>query len=371
MNRPPFLISAAVFALFAGQAHAQDSGRQILPGETLRGELGAGDQRRGDDDSYFDVFQLRLDAGQAYAVTLRSMDFDAYLTIKGPAGFDQSDDDGAGGDSTDAQIRFTAPASGVYEIRANSYSRATGAYTLQVAEIASPSAGSRAIQFGETLRGSITASSPLLDDQTPYEPFVFDGEAGQRIAIDMTAEDFDSYLILRREGSDVELKSNDDGGEGFNARLIYTLPSTGRYQILANTVIASARGDFTVSLNEAEGSGAQAMVTDIAYGQIVRGALSDDDAIDTDQLYYDVYKFTGRAGDHIVISASSSDFDTHLFLRKVGSEAWLADDDDGGEQPTDSKIVFTLPSGGDFEIHVVSVEAEQTGDYTLVLSLGR
>lgn len=56
--------------------------------------------------------------------------------------------------------------------------------------------------------------------------------AGERVVINMESDDFDSYLeVLRTDGT--VLASNDDGGSGTNARLVFQAPAAGDYRIRA------------------------------------------------------------------------------------------------------------------------------------------
>lgn len=133
------VLLAGSFTLAAVPVAAQSV---IRPGDTVQGTLSQTD-RVLDDDSFYDCFNLEARAGEHLEVTLRSNDFDAYLTVVRradcPVGDDaESDDDGAGG--TDSRVRInTGP--GRYSIRANSLQAAeTGRYTLSVERVAAGSA---------------------------------------------------------------------------------------------------------------------------------------------------------------------------------------------------------------------------------------
>lgn len=107
----------------------------IRAGESVAGELGAGDAEL-DDGSYYDLYAYAGAPGDRVTVTMRSEEFDTFLAVgNGPGadGFEEiaSDDDGAGG--TDSAITVEVPADGILLIRANSLAGATsGVYTLTV-----------------------------------------------------------------------------------------------------------------------------------------------------------------------------------------------------------------------------------------------
>jgi hypothetical protein len=82
------------------------------------------------DGTYFDRFVMPCYAGVSIRITLRSDDFDAYLSAGAPesTGWDFKDDDGAGG--TDSAILLTPRTSGTCQVLATSYRRETGSYVL-------------------------------------------------------------------------------------------------------------------------------------------------------------------------------------------------------------------------------------------------
>lgn len=85
------------------------------------------------DGTHFHEYAISGTAGQRIRITLRSEDFDAFLTASRPgtsftAG--DTDDDSAGG--TDSQLDLTIPASGTILVRAHPLGSGAGNYTLQV-----------------------------------------------------------------------------------------------------------------------------------------------------------------------------------------------------------------------------------------------
>jgi hypothetical protein len=106
----------------------------VRPGESHQGMLSHGDPIL-EDGSYYHLYSFEAAVGERFVFTLRSGDFDAFLTV-GWADGDQfvplaSDDDGAG--DTDARLEWAAPGAGTYLLQANSYGAGeTGGYTLTV-----------------------------------------------------------------------------------------------------------------------------------------------------------------------------------------------------------------------------------------------
>ncbi|MDB4950932.1 MAG: peptidase, partial [Gemmatimonadetes bacterium] len=106
--------------------------RPLPSGAAAAGTLQDGDPRL-EDGSLYDLYFFAAQAGQAVTVEMRSPAFDAYLSWGRMNGgkFEELgwDDNGAGG--TDARLSVTAPAGGVYVVRANARRAGqTGPYTL-------------------------------------------------------------------------------------------------------------------------------------------------------------------------------------------------------------------------------------------------
>ena len=97
------------------------------------------------------------------------------------------------------------------------------------------------ISIGQTINGTLTTSDCPLEDDTFYDNYSFTATAGQQIAVTMTSNDFDTFLILNRPDGTVLAVDNDSGGgpNGTNSRIppgsnFITLPVTGTYTIWAN-----------------------------------------------------------------------------------------------------------------------------------------
>ncbi len=342
--------------------------RQIGVGETLRGELAAGDPRS-PNGSYFDLYAFQAVAGQSYVVALTSDEFDTYLYVTGPGGLVAENDDADAG-VTNSRLAFTAPQTGEIQIRTNSLARReSGGYSVSL----QAGVASRRIALSQSLQGEITAASPKQTDGTPYQAFVFEGQAGQSVTIDLSSRDFDPFLVLRKGGASEDLVSDDDGGGGADAQILFTLPSAGAYEIRANAISTSARGRFTLKL--AKGLAARKPTpTQITYGRVVRGELNTSAGRDAGGLFYDVYAFTGQKGDKVTISAASDDFDPVLDLGLAGhvdEDSWLDTNDDGAGGGTDALIQYVLPQDGAYEVHLVSYTPGEAGHYILGLSVAR
>ena len=108
----------------------------------------------------------------------------------------------------------------------------------------------------------------------------------------------------------------------------------------------------------------------ISVGQTVQGTLATTDC-NYQGKYADEYTFNGTAGQQIVVSMSSTTFDTFIYLYGTNGQVIAQDDDGGGG--TNSRIpagsgFFTLPATGLYKIGASSYHTGVTGNYTLSLT---
>ena len=222
-------------------------------GETVQGRLEASDPLT-TEGSRYELYLYRGVAGDLLRLTLRSAEFDGFLSggrFEG-ASFvsDATDDDGAGG--TDAQLNVTVGPSGTYAIQVKSYEAGeTGAYTLAL-EKGTPAAPMLVlpISIGETVNGRLVDTDPKIPDGSHYQLYMFRGRPGQRVVILMRSEEFDAYLYGGRieAGGFVEEVTDDDSGGDTDARLEVTIPESGEYVIRANSLEAAKTGAFTLTV---------------------------------------------------------------------------------------------------------------------------
>ncbi len=228
------------------------------------------------------------------------------------------------------------------------------------------------INLNATIRGQLGENSNILPDGSFFNGYVFEGQAGQEVAIDMVSRDIDPYVILiSLEDEEFYIEDDDSGGD-LNARLITTLPITGRYVILANSYAEGEQGNYELSLNQVGGSSASANRNSHSGGSgndfILRrqGSLGSGDSLAPDNTYYDEYSFQGRAGQRVTITLESNEFDTYLALGDDNGNLIDSNDDyqSGG---TNSQIVTTLPQDGNYTIIVNGYSPADQGRYALTV----
>jgi S1-C subfamily serine protease len=230
------------------------------------------------------------------------------------------------------------------------------------------------INLNATIRGQLGNDSNILPDGSFFNGYVFEGQAGQQVAIDMVSREIDPYVILISLDDEEFYVQDDDSGGNLNARLITTLPVTGRYVILANSFAEGEQGSYELSLNQigSSGSSAHSHSGGSSIGGnaefILRrqGSLDSGDALAPDNTYYDEYSFQGRAGQRVTITLESGEFDTYLALID-GSGNLLDSNDDFQSGSTNSQIVTTLPQNGTYIVIVNGYSPADQGRYALTV----
>ncbi|HEY9877275.1 MAG TPA: PPC domain-containing protein [Leptolyngbyaceae cyanobacterium] len=87
--------------------------------------------------------------------------------------------------------------------------------------------------IANSVTGELHENSPTLNDGDYYNTHSFTGSAGDIVAIELTSEDFNAYLILQGPEGETIAQNADD--EGINSRIVAQLPETGTYQIVVTT----------------------------------------------------------------------------------------------------------------------------------------
>jgi hypothetical protein len=224
--------------------------RDITVGQTVSGALAPGDGEL-DDGSYYDLYRISARAGERLEITLRSTDFDSFLewgTMEDGA-FEEIDSDDDSGGGLDSQLVVAADRAGTYYIRANSLGAGdTGAYTVSVRQ-AAPAPPPVAIRVGQTVSGRLETSDLRLPDRSHYDVYHITARASERVRITLRSDDFDAFLHVGRAGGEWEsLETDDDSAGGTDARIEFTFPSAGVYEIRANSLGSGETGAYTLAV---------------------------------------------------------------------------------------------------------------------------
>lgn len=242
-----------------------------------------------------------------------------------------------------------------------------------------PAAAQPSIQAGQTVNGRLDTSDPRLPDDSHYDQYVYRGRAGDRIVITMRSSAFDTFLHWGTlSGRDFEmLEVDDDGAGGTDSRLEVTVGSGGTFAIRANSLGGGETGAYTLTV-ERQGAGPTpgpqpgptprpgAQGRTLRAGETVTGRITTADPRLGDESHYHQYLYEGRAGEQLVVTLTSSDFDAFLRWGRMAGGAYehIGFDDDGGGG-TNSRLTVTLERAGTYAFQANTFGPGMTGSYTL------
>ncbi|MGQ0559471.1 MAG: caspase family protein [Sphingosinicella sp.] len=268
MKRPVIALVAVTSALLAvASASGQGAtGTSISAGQNHNGELTPNDvQRR--SGKYEDSFALQGRRGERIELRLVSDQFDPYLVVTGPGGFQLGNDDESG-ESLHSRLAFEFPANGTYRVSATSFRPGeSGAYRLITSVPANGSAlstrpAATAIALGANVTGRLAASDARRAGGEYVDRYRFTGRRGQRIRAELSSPKFDTLLVLTHpDGSE---DSNDDtradGEVSLDSRLDVVLAEDGEYELGVSSFEPGVTGEYRLSLAPSPGLARQVNV---------------------------------------------------------------------------------------------------------------
>lgn len=347
------------------------------------GSIGVGDSVSGEladtdgisaDERLFDEYDMQTQAGQRLAITLRSEVYDTLVEIyrQQPDGTWEvvaSDDDSAG--DLDSRAILTSEG-GAYRIRATSFGMGEmGSYVLSTRDLGQP-ARPTPIRLGRSVEGELTERDALSETDARYDSYGFSLEEGERAQFIARSDAFDTFLVVTQAdgaGGFTYLTYDDDGlGDGTtNSRAIFTAETSGDFELWVLPLDPATLGAYSL---ESRALGPTPEPEPIQMGAVVNGSLADGDGITWEGMNYDGFTFQGVAGQRVRFEMRSAEFDTYLLLGQHGPDGLSAigEDDDGLGEGTDSRLTFTLPADGLYEVWATSYGVGEAGDYNLTLT---
>ena len=350
-------------------SNAGTSGRLSIPGAVT------GNLENGSDEDWFAV---QLQGGVAYTFDMegqptgRGSLSDPLLHLYDGFGNQVGRNDD-GGQGFNARLTYTAPASGTYFVGARSFGNNAGTYSLSASGIGGPvTADDYPNNAGTSGRvgvpGSVTGN---LENGNDEDWFAVQLQGGVAYTFDMEGQptgrgSLGDPLLHLYDGFGNQVGRNDDGGQGFNARLTYTAPSNGTYYLGARS-FGSASGTYTLTASSGgggvpddypsnPGTSGRLNVPGSATGNLEHGNDADWFAV---QLQGGVaYTIDLEGSETNRGSLRDPLLSVHdSFGNQVGRN------DDGG-QGLNSQLTFTPPSNGTYYLAAQSFGGS-SGTYTL------
>jgi hypothetical protein len=352
------------------------SAQPITFGQSQTGALTASDAVSGDDNALTDAYALRLNAGQEVQIDLSSSQFDAKLELMSPTGERVADDDD-NGPGNNARIRYTAPRAGVYQIRAMSYGDGSmGAYTVRAGArpVVMPMPAPRPLVLGTPMAGAITAQTPRYEtdgEETTAVRYSFNATAGSIYRITATKKvgsELDPKVNVGKlvNGNFSISASDDDGGNDMNAAMRFKPETSGVY-VVEVVQVGENLGAYDVTVTQSPPDRAPANAINVTLGTDYRGTLADGGARTTEDVLFNSYAVTLKAGDRVTVHMKK-DGDTNLDPKveigrgTVTAFESLAEDDDGGAE-LNARLRYVAPADGSYIIRATTVSDSGEGTY--------
>ena len=236
----------------------------------------------------------------------------------------------------------------------------------------------REIRLGDEAPGALSASDYTSTTGSYLEAWSFKGRQGQTVSVDLISSDFDAYLYVVGPGLDTPL-SDDDSGGACHARINFTVLESGTFHVVASAISPDMTGTYRlrvsaspqatagVSCGGVDTSALTALppLGSLEFGTPAYGTLTGDEPSIQDGRPVQVWNLHGTAGETIVVSHRSDDFDTYLYLMGPGLAEALTDDDSAGD--LDSQITVTFPETGTYTIGAAALSSGSSGSYSLSL----
>jgi hypothetical protein len=261
-------------------------------------------------------------------------------------------------------------------VRAGSFANfGTGTYTLLVTSGSGSSASAQPTLAPAATALASSSGGALLFEAVRAEgvddSYTFQGTEGDVVTIDMVSEEFDTLLRLI-DPSGVEIASDDDSGDSFNARIeAFELPATGEYTVVASSFGSFSIGAYTLTIAGVSGATQPAATAEpaatvepavTADASSVEGPLviegTRESGTDND------FPITASAGDTLTIGVISI-FDNQVRILNAAGEELGFDDDSGDE--FNALLTFEVPETGEYTVRVGAFSSLSEGDFVLTI----
>ncbi|MEL6350041.1 MAG: PPC domain-containing protein, partial [Myxococcota bacterium] len=252
------------------------------------------------DGSWADVYPVDLEVGDRLLVEMQSNRLDTYVAVRSPSNQTfENDDSGAPNQS---MVDLFAEEAGTWLVYATSSQPETrGRYHIRVAVDSSNRGqspvsntpnnnsgdeGVTAISPGQTVQGRLQAGDRTLANGEWTDLYSVDVQAGQRLVVDMSSTDFDTYIGVRSPSGSVDGNDDHDGDRN-RSRFEGVVEESGQWTIFATSYSAEERGDYALTVDVGENT------TPIASGDGLErwsGILADGDDQLSSGEYVDKYR---------------------------------------------------------------------------------
>ena len=344
------------------------SGSGASPAQGATGTLAPGDQTLSTGE-YSDMYEFTAGPGEAVSIDLTSTQFDPYLIVQTPDG-EQIDNDDYQGSLSRSHIDTSAANGGTYRVQVTSFAPGeTGSYSLSFTGSGGGYNGGQSSGNTAGATGTLSTGDEQLQSGEYLDRYTLSASAGENIVVDLTSDQFDTYIILVTPNGE-QIENDDYEGSLSHSRVETQANMSGEYEVLVTSFAPGETGSYSLSMEAGDNVGG-------AHGNYIggggtliseTGTLANGDDTLEDGEFFDVYPFSGSAGQRVAIEMSSSEFDTWVGL--IGPEGIIDANDDAPNMGTNSRLVIDLPETAEYSVVATSYAPGETGRYDLNVSAG-
>jgi hypothetical protein len=216
-----------------------------------------------------------------------------------------------------------------------------------------------------------TAISRTLHGSGDEDFFLLTPDRDGRLVMETSGDSVDTYMELYRSGSRSSITSDDDGGEGTNAKISYDVDAGVRYIAKIRGYDSSYTGRYTFHAymteryrpvpDEYENDNDFAMAKDISIGTSQQHTFTDGDDIDWVRFR------VSRAGTYVIRARGVNSYDLDTYIELYDANRSLIDEDDDGGEDYDSRLSVNLQAGT-YYLSIGTLESEPDQPYTVSIN---
>lgn len=188
-----------------------------------------------------------------------------------------------------------------------------------------------------------------------FDTYTLQLSSGDRVVATLGSVDFDAYLLFESpNGTELE---NDDYAEGNDARLDVIVDTPGIWKVKVTSYEEGEQGKYLLSVNRER----------LRELESFSGVLDPGDRTSIKGEHYERYPVQVAAGQRILVTMMSEEFDSFLVLKPPRGRRMISDD---YLNDLESRIDFIAETDGMYELYATSYEGGEVGVYSLRVMLG-
>lgn len=314
-------------------------------------------------DTLRDSYRFTLASPGTIDLVMASNEFSSLLTLR-----DAWDNvlSGSNGDpGVQASVVATLPAGDYTAVAASSF---PGGYAIgyRLAAHELPACPAATVNVNVSFIALLGAGSCTGSDGQPADNYEFQVPSDGTVALTMTAQSIDSYLmLLDADGNPVRRDDNSYGGAD---ALILQYLRAGTYRLVARSAAGGEIGRYRIEIFHAPGDrpiGCRP-ARSLAAGESLKGLLTLTSCQWSDDTFADVYRWETGAPGPVEVTLQSTQFDSYLELLDSKGNVVATDDDSAGSG--NARIAADLQPGVYYVVaKSYAGNGYAPGEYTIAL----